>query len=235
MCVILIGRASRLFVGEAMFGIVDLTTFIIGTIVIVLLPGPNSMYVMTVAARRGTLAGFQGALGIFFGDLTLMLLSVGGVASLIQTTPMLFTLLKYAGAAYLVWLGFGLLRSLFISETEAAHLVEGKGLSESVKGERHPFKVALFVSLLNPKAILFFVSFFIQFVEPGYAEPLLTFTLLGVIVQIISQTYLAAIIFIAVYFKQRLSAGSRLAKVSKAGAGTMFVGYGAKLALASVG
>jgi len=62
-----------------MFGITDLATFFIGTVIIVLLPGPNSMFVMTVAARDGLRAGFSGALGIFAGDSILMMLSVAGV------------------------------------------------------------------------------------------------------------------------------------------------------------
>ena len=209
-----------------MFGIVDLTTFIIGTIVIVLLPGPNSMYVMTVAARRGASAGLRGAAGIFVGDLILMVLSVAGVASLVQTTPILFTLLKYAGGAYLVWLGLGLLRAAWQKNSE---------IIEVPSDNRHPFKVALTISLLNPKAILFFVSFFIQFVDPSFENPLLSFVILGVIVQLFSQIYLASLVLIAVYFKTRMGQRSRLAKASKTGAGALFVGYGLKLALASQG
>lgn len=210
-----------------MFGIVDITTFIIGTIVIILLPGPNSMYVMTVAARRGALAGFQGAAGVFCGDLILMILSVAGVASLIQTTPILFTLLKYAGGAYLVWLGIGLLRSIWQKSPESVAEIEVP------KDSRHPFRVALAISLLNPKAILFFISFFIQFVDPNYASPLLSFFLLGAIVQFVSQLYLAIVVLTAVYFKTRLARRTRLATLSKFGAGSLFVSYGMKLALAS--
>lgn len=207
-----------------MFGIVDLTTFIIGTIVIVLLPGPNSMYVMTVAAQRGAVAGFKGAAGIFVGDLVLMVLSVAGVASLIQTTPILFTLLQYAGGAYLVWLGVGLLRSVWQRERERIDVPTDN---------RHPFKVALTISLLNPKAILFFVSFFIQFVDPNFESPLLSFVILGAIVQLTSQIYLASVVMAAIFFKAKFAQRSKLTAASKLGAGALFVGYGLKLALAS--
>ena len=80
------------------YGITDLGTFILGTIFIVLLPGPNSMYVMTAASRSGIAAGFRGALGIFVGDTILMVLAAGGAATLIQTTPALFLALKYSCA-----------------------------------------------------------------------------------------------------------------------------------------
>src|SRR5574337_1236269 len=93
------------------YGVTDLTTFILGTIFIVLLPGPNSLYVMSIASRLGVAAGYRGACGIFLGDTILMVLSATGVASLLQTTPALFMVLKYAGAAYLAWVGLGLLRA----------------------------------------------------------------------------------------------------------------------------
>ena len=93
------------------YGITDITTFVLGTIFIVLLPGPNSLYVMSVASRWGVGAGYRGACGIFLGDAILMVLSATGVASLLQTTPALFAVLKYAGAAYLAWMGLGLLRT----------------------------------------------------------------------------------------------------------------------------
>ena len=92
------------------YGITDLTTFILGTIFIVLLPGPNSLYVMTVASRFGVVAGYRGACGIFVGDFVLMVLSATGVASLLHASPGVFMVVKYAGAAYLAWIGAGLMR-----------------------------------------------------------------------------------------------------------------------------
>src|SRR5574343_1019983 len=93
------------------YGITDVWTFVIGTIVIVLLPGPNSLYVMTVASREGIAAGYRGACGIFLGDTLLMIAAATGVASLLQATPALFMRIKYSGAAYLAWPGFKLLRA----------------------------------------------------------------------------------------------------------------------------
>ncbi len=210
-----------------MFGIIDLTTFIVGTIIIILMPGPNSLYVMSVAAKRGVKPGFAGAFGIAVGDALLMVASVAGVASLIHAEPLLFMALKYAGAGYLFWLGLGLLRSVFHKAPEAQETIEVPTDS------RHPFKVALMISLLNPKAILFFVAFFIQFVDPGYANPSLSFLILGTIVEFFSQVYLASVILLAVYFKNMLSTRSGLAKWSKFGAGSAFIGFGAKIALSS--
>ena len=209
-----------------MLGITDLFTFLIGTIIIVLLPGPNSMFVITVAAKDGAKAGFAGAAGIFTGDAILMILSVAGAASLILTTPWLFAVLKYAGGGYLAWLGFGLLKSAW----QSRHL-KPDDAPALPKSRAHPFRTALTISLLNPKAILFFISFFIQFVDPNYDQPLLSFLLLGCLVQVVSQVYLTTVILIAVYGKAKLAKNHTLARIAKTLAGSAFLGYGLKMAL----
>lgn len=86
-----------------MFGITDPATYLIGTIFIVLLPGPNSLYVLSVAASRGIRAGYQGALGVFVGDAVLMTLAATGMAAVLKAYPVLFWGLKYVGAGYLAW------------------------------------------------------------------------------------------------------------------------------------
>ncbi len=208
------------------YGITDLGTFILGTIFIVLLPGPNSMYVMTAASRSGIAAGFRGALGIFVGDTILMVLAAGGAATLIQTTPALFLALKYAGALYLAYLGIGLLRAALRSwkGTEAAQAEH-----RSWTGAK-PFRVALVISLLNPKAILFFVSFFVQFVSPGYPRPEVAFLILGAIVQVCSLLYLSVLIFGGAYLASLFRRQRRLSALATGTVGGLFVAFGLKLA-----
>lgn len=92
-----------------MFGITDLTTYIIGTSLIILLPGPNSLYVMSLASRFGIKAGYQGAFGVYTGDMILILLTALGAASLLHALPWLFIVLKIIGALYLSYLGIKLL------------------------------------------------------------------------------------------------------------------------------
>lgn len=212
------------------YGITDLTTFVLGTIFIVLLPGPNSLYVMTVASRWGVAAGYRGACGIFVGDTVLMVLSATGVASLLQATPALFMVLKYAGAAYLGWLGCGLMRTAWqIWRRQRPSPAPQQPLDLA-----HPFKTALIISLMNPKAILFFVSFFIQFVAPDYAYPALSFLILGSIVQIFSALYLSALIFGGNRLAQQFRRHQRFAATATGGIGGLFIGFGIKLAGASL-
>lgn len=208
------------------YGITDLTTYVLGTIIIVLLPGPNSLYVLAVASQRGIRAGYQGACGIFVGDAILMVLSATGVASLLQASPALFLVLKYIGAAYLAWLGVGLLRAAWTMWRG-----NSVGAAEVTRADAsRPFHTALAISLMNPKAIMFFISFFIQFVDPGYAWPVLSFAILGLICQIISGLYLSALIFGGAHLAQQFRSRRRLSAGATGGVGALFIGFGARLA-----
>jgi leucine efflux protein len=162
-------------------GITDLPTYLVGLVLIILLPGPNSLYVLSVAARRGVRSGYAGAAGVWTGDAVLMTLSAAGVASLLQANPAAFAVVKWAGASYLLWLAIGMLRAAWtmwrsrvpVADQIADAAVEA-GVEPQARGER-PYRRALVISLLNPKAILFFVAFFVQFVDPAYAHPVLSF------------------------------------------------------------
>lgn len=215
------------------FGITDLATFIIGTILIVLLPGPNSMYVMTIASRFGIKAGYIGAFGVYTGDLILIILTALGAASLLHAFPWLFILLKIIGAVYLSYLGIKLLLAAYRTwnATKAPEHVQQK--QESLEQQR-PFRTALTISILNPKAILFYLSFFVQFVDPAYPYPAVTFTALAIVLQIISMSYLTVLIFsgakLASYFANRF----KLTACCVASVGLLFCGFGLKLATSSL-
>ncbi|MFD5453352.1 leucine efflux protein LeuE [Streptomyces sp. NPDC127100] len=215
-----------------MFGVIDLPTYLAGLVLIVLLPGPNSLYVLSVAARRGVRAGYTAAAGVWCGDTVLMTLSAAGVASLLQANAVLFAIVKYAGAGYLTWLAVGMMRAAW-SMWRTRREQEGPDTTAPVAGDERPFRRALVVSLFNPKAILFFVAFFVQFVDPGYAYPALSFVVLGAFAQFFSFLYLSALIFsgtrLAAAFRRRrrLSAGATSA------AGALFLGFAVKLSVAS--
>lgn len=215
----------------ASVGIPDVWTYILGTIAIVLLPGPNSLFVLATAAQRGIAAGYRAACGVFIGDSILMLATALGIASLLHTLPVLFILIKSLGAAYLVWLGVNMLRGVW---RNLRHPERAAQAVENHPPVYRPLRKALLLSLSNPKAILFFVSFFIQFVDPKYAHPGLAFLILAVILQVISFIYLSFLIFsgarLAQWFRQR----KRLAASATTGVGAMFVGFGVKLATATL-
>ncbi|WP_317445014.1 leucine efflux protein LeuE [Streptomyces collinus] len=218
-----------------MFGVIDLPTYLAGLVLIVLLPGPNSLYVLSVAARRGVRAGYTAAAGVWCGDTVLMTLSAAGVASLLQANAVLFGIVKYAGAGYLTWLAIGMLRAAReMWRTRRERVLENTASEEdTAAAAERPLRRAFVVSLFNPKAILFFVAFFVQFVDPGYAYPALSFVVLGAFAQLASFLYLSALIFggtrLAAAFRRR----KRLSATATSAAGALFLGFAVKLSLAS--
>ncbi|MER7144097.1 leucine efflux protein LeuE [Streptomyces xanthochromogenes] len=216
-----------------MLGVTDLPTYLAGLVLIILLPGPNSLYVLSVAARRGVRTGYAAAAGIFTGDTVLMTLSALGAASLLQTTPLLFAVVKYAGAGYLAWMAFGMLRQAVGMWRSRHEQTQEQAATAPAAGER-PYRRALMLSLFNPKAILFMLSFFVQFVQPGYAYPALSFLLLGALLQLGSFLYLSTLIFsgtrLAAAFRRR----KRLSAGAASAAGALFLGFAVKLSLSGV-
>ncbi|MFC9505307.1 leucine efflux protein LeuE [Streptomyces sp. NPDC057002] len=215
-----------------MFGVIDLPTYLVGLVLIVLLPGPNSLYVISVAARRGTRTAYRAAAGVWCGDAVLMTLSAAGVASLLQANAVLFGIVKYAGAGYLAWLAVGMLRAAWgLWRTRRERAAEGG--APGAPADERPFRRALVISLLNPKAILFFVAFFVQFVDPGYAYPAVSFVVLGTFATLASVLYLSALIFGGTRLAAAFRSRKRLAAGATSAAGALFLGFAAKLSLAS--
>ncbi|MDT0473448.1 leucine efflux protein LeuE [Streptomyces griseoviridis] len=214
-----------------MFGVIDLPTYLAGLVLIVLLPGPNSLYVLSVAARKGVRTGYTAAAGVWCGDTVLMTLSAAGVASLLQANALLFGIVKYAGAGYLTWLAIGMMRAARSMWRTRRDRIEQE--AAPAEADERPFRRALVVSLFNPKAILFFVAFFVQFVDPAYAYPALSFVVLGAFAQAASFLYLSALIFsgtrLAAAFRRR----RRLSATATSAAGVLFLGFAVKLTLAS--
>ncbi|AEB43557.1 MULTISPECIES: leucine efflux protein LeuE [Micromonospora] len=216
---------------SSVLGITDIWTYVLGTVAIVLLPGPNSLFVLSTAARRGVGVGYRAAGGVFVGDGVLMFLSAAGVASLLKAYPPVFLVIKYAGAAYLGYVGLTMLRAAWRrwrdrNDPTTPRLIDAAQPAEM----RSPFRKALVISLLNPKAILFFVSFFIQFVDPTYPWPALSFLLLGLIAQVTSALYLTALIFAGTFLAAQFRQRRRLSAGATTAVGALFLGFGVKLA-----
>lgn len=248
------------------FGIVDYFTYVLGTIAIILLPGPNSMYCMYVAGSQGIKKGYQAALAIFVGDLILMMLAVFGAGALLKTSEMVFFTFKILGGLYLAYIGLNLLIACYKGFTDSKHQLTTDHLNpiddsviaeetedylknvsnkidntnnannvdkvdtakNTVKNEK-VFIKALTLSLSNPKAILFFLSFFIQFVNPSYDHPMVSFAILGMTLQVISMLYLSLIIVagsnLANFFKRRY----KLAALGNGLIGGLFMSFAVTL------
>jgi leucine efflux protein len=214
------------------YGVTDIGTYVLGTIGIILLPGPNSIYVLSVATARGIKAGYQGALGVFLGDGILLLLTALGAAGLLRSYPAMFFVVKYVGAAYLAWIGLNLVWAAI--QKWHGKIVDANPMPEAAANLQRPFQKALVVSLLNPKAILFLLSFFVQFIDPAYAAPTVPFLILSAILMVFSALYLSGLIFLGARLAQVFRAHKRLSAGLSSAVGGLFVWFGSKLATASL-
>ncbi|WP_027469467.1 leucine efflux protein LeuE [Deefgea rivuli] len=206
-----------------MFGITDLWTYLLGTVLIILMPGPNSLFALTMASTRGRKAGFAAAAGIIVGDFILMLAATLGVASLMKANPIAFDVIRYLGATYLMYIGVRALLAKPQPDTPTNQ--------PSENSTHKAFRSALGISLINVKAILFFMAFFPQFVNPNYPHVWHTFAALGLIVQLVSISYLTLLILLGSSLSRRLSAKIWLKTVLNKLVGTLFVSFGVRLAL----
>ena len=217
-----------------MFGITDFTSYVIGSIIIVLLPGPNSIYCLSVAASHGVRKGYRAVAGVFVGDSILILLTVVGVGGLLKLYPTLFNAVKMLGGLYLIYLGV----KLFIG---AYHTFLSRDLLNKTTPKisvpapnQNFFNRALLLSITNPKAILFFLSFFVQFVEPTYAYPLLSFFILAAILQIISFSYLSLMVFAGKRLTRSFKNHPITIAASMILVGCLFIGFAINLWLAQL-
>ncbi|MFE5561736.1 leucine efflux protein LeuE [Streptomyces sp. NPDC056544] len=215
-----------------MLGVTDLPTYLAGLVLIILLPGPNSLYVLSVAARRGVRTGYKAAAGVFTGDAVLMLLTAVGAGALLRASPLVFTVVKFLGAGYLAWLAVGMMRGAWaLWRTRAERAEAESAVSADPAENERPYRRALLISLLNPKAILFLMSFFVQFVDPSYAYPALSFLLLGGLLQTGSFLYLTMLIFGGTRLSAAFRRRKRLSAGATSAAGVLFLGFAAKLAV----
>ncbi|MGB3313793.1 MAG: LysE family translocator, partial [Albidovulum sp.] len=136
-------------------------TFVAASTALLLIPGPTVLLVLTYALTQGRRVAAATAAGVAFGDLVAMTASLLGVGALVMASATLFTILKWAGALYLIWLGIGLLRT---------RPAEGFDLSGATDlPVRDIFGHAAAVTALNPKSIAFFIAFVPQFLRPDAA------------------------------------------------------------------
>lgn len=207
-------------------GVINLSTYLIGALIVVLLPGPNSLFVLASAAAKGVKSGYQAAAGVWAGDTLLITLMTLGAGSLLQAMPVLFHALRALGALYLFYLGIRILWSVAqpTAATAEVERVEQKGKS------RHFFMRSFLLSLVNPKAIFFLMSFFVQFVDPTQGNPWRAFLVLGAFLQLFSVLYLTVLIFggsrLAAIFRRY----TRLSAVSHIAVALVFIAFAVRMA-----
>ena len=194
-----------------------------------LTPGPDVLYIVSNALKSGTRAGVVAGLGITTGCFVHIAAAALGVGALLATSATAFTLLKWAGAAYLVWMG---VRMLFARAATTGGVVAAAQASQTqVASLKRVFVGGFWTNVLNPKVAIFFLAFVPQFITPGTENKALAFVLLGVLFNINAIPVNTAWALMAAWMAHRVDAVQRGMHWLDRVAGAMFVGFGIKLAL----
>ncbi len=202
-----------------MFGIADYGAFVAAIILFLAIPGPGNLALITSTGKGGIRGGLAATFGVIAGDQVLMWLAVAGVAAVLTAYPAAFFAVQWLGAAYLAWLGF---RMLTAKPGDAPVL--------NIR-PRQFFRQAVTITLLNPKAIVFYMAFFPLFVDPKQHQGLLTFGVMAVTIAALTFLYGLTAVLLTHFLAERMRANPRVARALEKLAGVFLIGFGVKLAL----
>ncbi len=188
-----------------------------------LTPGPDVLYIVSTSLRQGARAGMVAALGIFAGCFVHVAVATVGLGALLAASATAFTVVKVIGAAYLVWMGWRLLRAAPgqwnpDAATEAAPL-------------KRVFWRGFLTNVLNPKVALFFLAFLPQFIAPDAANKTLAFLALGVLFSINALPVTLGYAWLSAWAARRVDRVRRAMHWMDRASGVLFIGFGVRLAL----
>jgi RhtB (resistance to homoserine/threonine) family protein len=213
----------------SMFGITHFGFFVIAVFLLNVTPGPDTAYIVGRSVAQGRGAGLMSALGISAGCCVHSLACAFGLTALLAASATAFTVIKFVGALYLIYLGV----RLVFARPAAAEAAGATRASGAPKSLRQLFLQGFWTNVLNPKVVLFFVSFFPQFVTTGSDHKALAFLTLGVVFVVMSMVWNSFVAWIAGSVTQRFSGKPGVKRWLDRGVGSAFVGLGIKLATAT--
>ena len=200
-----------------MLGIADFGAFCATILLFLALPGPGTFALLTSTGKGGFRAGAAATLGVILGDQALLWLAVAGVAALLAAHPTVFKMVQYAGAAYLAWIG---LKLIFAKA----------GSASPVRIEpRHYIRQAFFITLLNPKAIVFYMAFFPLFIDPVAHRGAVTFGAMALTIAAITAVYCLLLCAFANAVSAQVRAHQKLARGLEKLAGIFLIAFGLRL------
>ncbi len=202
-----------------MFGVADYGAFVAAIILFLLIPGPGNLALITSTSKGGIRGGLAATMGVIAGDQVLMWLAVAGVATLLRTTPLAFQAVQWLGALYLAWMGFKML------------LAKPGGAPVLNITAGHYFRQAGMITLLNPKAIVFYMAFFPLFVDPARHQGLQTFAFMAATIAVLTFLYGLTSTLLTHFLAERLRASPCVAGALEKIAGLFLIGFGIRLAI----
>ncbi|MBY0570315.1 MAG: LysE family transporter [Burkholderiaceae bacterium] len=200
-----------------MLGVTDYGSFVIAFIVLLIIPGPGNLALITSTSKGGIKGGLAATLGVIFGDQVLLWMAVAGVAAVLHSYPAAFQAVQWLGAAYLIWLGCKML----LAKPGVAPVLNIK--------PHHYMQQALTITLLNPKAIVFYMAFFPLFVDPVRHQGLITFGFMATTIAILTFIYGLIAVLLTHFLAERLRANPTVTRVLEKLAGLSLIGFGLKL------
>jgi threonine/homoserine/homoserine lactone efflux protein len=202
-----------------MLGISDFWAFVAAVLVFLMLPGPGTFAVLTSTGKGGLRGGYAALTGLMTGDWLLMLAALIGVAALLAAHPVLFKGVQWLGVAYLCWVGVQLLRSTGTAKASLLPIEPGTY-----------FRQAFLITLINPKAIVFYMAFFPLFVDPANYRGPTTLAAMGATISVMTFAYGSLLIFVGNWAAKRLRSNQAIGCWLARLAGVALLGFGARLA-----
>jgi leucine efflux protein len=202
-----------------MFGIADYGAFVAAIVLFLAIPGPGNLALITSTGKGGIRGGLAATLGLMAGDQVLMWMAVAGVAALLAAYPAAFHAVQWLGAAYLAWLGVRML----LARPGAAPLLNIR--------PRQFLRQAFFITLLNPKAIVFYMAFFPLFIDPTSHRGISTFAFMALTIAALTFIYGLVATLLTHFLAERLRANPRISGALQKAAGVCLVAFGVKLAV----
>jgi len=203
-----------------MLGVSDYGTFVVTILVFLLIPGPGNLALVLSTSKGGVRGGLAATAGVMLGDQVLMWLAVAGVAALLAAYPAAFQVVQWVGAGYLAWLGGSMLTSK-----------PGAPLPIDIRPRQY-LRQAMLITLLNPKAILFYMAFFPLFVDPVRQEGLVTYGFMAATIAALTFAYGLGATLLTHFFAERVRANPAIGRVLEKVAGVFLIGFGLKLVAA---
>ncbi|MCB2197544.1 MAG: LysE family translocator [Bacteroidetes bacterium] len=207
-----------------MFGIENYLGFILAGIVLNITPGADSIYIMTRSIAQGKRAGIYSVLGVSTGGLIHTVFASFGLSIILAKSAFAFMIVKYFGAAYLIYLGIKML-------IEKNNLFESKTQNFDKLSLGKIYRQGLITNILNPKVALFFLAFLPQFIEPQYTNSAIPFLILGVTFMTTGTLWCLFLAYASSLITKTLRNNNRIGKILQKVNGLIFIGLGAKLLL----
>ena len=200
-------------------GVADYGAFVVAILVFLAIPGPGNLALITSTGKGGIPGGMGATFGVIAGDQTLLWAAVAGVSALMAAYPAAFHAVQWLGALYLAWLGLRML----LAKPGAAPILQIK--------PRHYFRQALLITLLSPKAIVFYLAFFPLFVDPAQHQGLKTFGVMAATIAVLTFLYGLTAVLLTWKLAARIRANPKISMTLEKAAGMFLIAFGIKLAL----